>query len=205
MVHHRLDGFQRQRDLRPLPSIAGVEAGVVGDAEAGQRPQGVVVRAIVSGPERQRRGRARRHQQLLRQPQQYALVIIAEVADTGAAPPVHRINGHMGQPFGVDVQLHFVPGFQYGGHGALDDIKAENMPRHGVYEEHRLQAVSIQPPDLMLNAEGALPANTENGFAQVRLHAKTAHMAPHGQLRVNCDEDTRHRLSAERIQMVFDK
>ena len=89
----RIEPQWRQIDPARRAQIGRVEAAVPGNAKPRQCSQSPVIRPEIPCPERHRIGCARRRQQTPRPADQRDLIILAEIADILAQPPIHRRPG----------------------------------------------------------------------------------------------------------------
>ncbi|MFY9349322.1 MAG: hypothetical protein WBL20_19120 [Sphingobium sp.] len=172
--------------------IGGVDAAVPRHPDRRQCPQRIVVRAEIAGAERGDRRRTRFLQQPLRQSEQDGLVRQRKVADIAPLPPLDR--GPLGplQPFAVNVHLHFMPARHDRPDHLGQKIRPMDQRRHGIEEEHALEAMALQQVHLPADAERALVRLRPDRPTQILGEADPPLMQRSRQFGIDGDEQRSH-------------
>jgi len=179
-------------DAASLAEIGRIDAAVPADADRRQRPQRIVIGAEIAGPERADPRGARLFQQVATKAKQGNLVGQAEIADIAALSPFDRRIFGPGQPFAVQMELHFMPATDDGRDDGLEKGGAVDQRRQGIEEEDALEAMAVHQVHLPADAESTGRRLAPDRLAPILLKTDAALVQRGGQFGVDGDEQRSH-------------
>src|SRR3546814_4119760 len=103
-----------------------------------------------------------------------------------------RVEAREVQPFGVDVQLHFVPARDDRTDDLGDDLWPIDERRHRIDEEDAGQAVIVEHVHLEMDAEIAIAAAAEDRAVEIGARVDAPPVKAGGKLGVETDDRPRH-------------